>query len=69
MGIWTISCNVWNNTFVNSIYFDEFHVAIMFMVFNNIYFDEFHVECLPWVSKVYSMDVAMQMMSMYFMGL
>ena len=56
------------NTFVNNTYYDEFHIA-MFMVSNNLNDELVGLNVLPRVLKVYIMDVVMQMMSMYFMGL
>ena len=41
----------------------------MFIVSNNLNDELVGLNVLPRVLKVYIMDVAMQMMSMYFMGL
>ena len=57
-----------SNTFVNITYYDEFHIAI-FMVSNNLNDELVGLNVLPRVLKVYIMDVVMQMMSTYFMGL
>ena len=44
-------------------------LQIMFMVSNNLNDELVGLNVLPRVLKVYIMDVVMQMMSMYFMGL
>ena len=44
-------------------------LQIMFMVSNNLNYELVGLNVLPRVLKVYIMDVVMQMMSMYFMGL
>ena len=44
-------------------------LQVMFMVSNNLNDELVGLNVLPRVLKVYIMDVMMQMMSMYFMGL